>query len=185
MIGRVLMTETTKMNIPKPLVLGPMKGRGVLSGDVIALDSQTVMIKHLVFGGNQPDTYFMVGSGPRPGPFGVKIPDEEGSMNPLGSYKNRTIILTLPDSMDLMSLSWLAIWSHSLQSSFAEISIPRHLNIPPATRLIGVTPQVGFSIISIFPHLYRASSPNCTFISACIEFINSQQILIDHPITVE
>ena len=109
---------------------------------MIALDSQTLMIKHLVFGGNQPETFFMVGSGPRPGPFGVKIPDEDGSFEALGAYRNRTIILTLPDSIDLMSLSWLSLWSHSLQTSFAEIKIPRQLNIPPATRLMGVTPQV-------------------------------------------
>ena len=142
MIGRVLVTDTTKLNIPGPQVLGPLSGRGAMSGDVIALDSQTLMIKHLVFGGNQPDTYFMVGSGPRPGPFGVKIPDEDGSLEPLGPYRNRTIILTLPDTIDLMSLSWLSLWSHSLQSSFADIAIPRHLNIPPATRLIGIKPQV-------------------------------------------
>ena len=117
----------------------------MLPGDVIALDSQTLMIKHLVFGGNQPETFFMVGSGPRPGPFGVKIPDEDGTLESLGAYRNRTIILTLPDHLDLMSLSWLSLWSHSLQSSFGDISIPRHLNIPPATRLIGVTPQVSDS----------------------------------------
>ena len=54
---------------------------------MIALDSQTLMIKHLVFGGNQPETFFMVGSGPRPGPFGVKIPDEDGSFEALGAYR--------------------------------------------------------------------------------------------------
>ena len=144
MVGRVVLTATTKKNIPAPAVLGPMSGHGALSGDVIALDSQTLMIKHLVFPGNMPETFFMVGSGPRPGPFGVAIPDEDGSLEPLGQYKNRTVILSLPGEMELSSLSWLSLWSKSLQSSLADISIPRNLNIPPATRVIGVTPQVMF-----------------------------------------
>lgn len=71
-----------------------------------------------------------------------RIPDEDGSLAPLGSYRNRTIILSLPPELSLRAVSWLALWSHPLQSSFAEISIPRGLNIPPSTRTLGVTPQV-------------------------------------------
>ena len=161
MIGRVVVTSTDKKNIPGPAVLGPMSGHGALSGDVIALDSQTLMIKHLVFPGNQPETFFMVGSGPRPGPFGVTIPDEDGSTEPLGQYKNRTVILSLPGDMELRSLSWLSLWSHSLQSSFADISIPRGLNIPPATRSIGVTPQVIIHSISLLTQARHVCMNEC------------------------
>ena len=58
MIGRVIVTDVMKMNIPKPQTLGSLRGRGALSGDVIALDSQSVMIKDLIFGGNQPGKQF-------------------------------------------------------------------------------------------------------------------------------
>ena len=54
MVGRVLVTDVMKMKIPKPQTLGRMTGRGALSGDVIALDSQSIMVKDLIFGGNQP-----------------------------------------------------------------------------------------------------------------------------------
>ena len=55
---------------------------------------------------------------------------------------SRTIILSLPPPLDIFSISWLAIWSQSLQSSFAEIEIPRQLNVPPAQRVLGISPQV-------------------------------------------
>ena len=54
----------------------------------------------------------------------------------------RTIILTLPPGLDIFSISWLSVWSQSLQSSFAEIEIPRQLNVPPAQRVLGISPQV-------------------------------------------
>ena len=142
MIGRVLVPDSIKLNLPKPQILGALAGRGAFSGDVVAIDSQTVMIKNLIFGGNQPDTFFMVGSGTKPGPYGLQIADEEGSMASLGMYKNRTVILSLPPALDLQAVSWLSIWSQGLQSSFADISIPRNLNVPPAISVLGVSPQV-------------------------------------------
>merc|ERR1711892_382362 len=140
-VGRVIVTDVMKMKIPKPQTLGRLTGRGALSGDVIALDSQSLMVKDLIFGGNQPETFFMVGTGTRPSPYGEQIPNEGGSMKSLSSYKNKTIILSLPPPLDIFSITWLAIWSQSLQSSFAEIEIPRQLNVPPAQRILGISPQ--------------------------------------------
>ena len=54
MVGRVLVTDVMKMKIPKPQTLGRLLGRGAMSGDVIALDSQSLMIKDLIYAGNQP-----------------------------------------------------------------------------------------------------------------------------------
>ena len=45
MIGRVLVSASAKLNVPGPVVLGPMVGRGALSGDVVALDSHTLMVR--------------------------------------------------------------------------------------------------------------------------------------------
>jgi len=142
MVGRVLVTDVMKMNIPKPQTLGRLQGRGAMSGDVLAIDSQTVLIRDLIYSGNQPETFFMVGTGSRPSPYGEQIPNEGGSMESLGTYKNRTIILTLPPSVSIFSISWLSIWSQSLQSSFSDIEIPRQLNVPPAATTLGITPQL-------------------------------------------
>ena len=45
MIGRVLVSAGAKLKVPGPVVLGPMAGRGALSGDVVALDSHTLMVR--------------------------------------------------------------------------------------------------------------------------------------------
>ena len=114
MIGRALITDLVKRDIPKPQRLGRLQGRLVMSGDVLALDSQSIMIKDLVYTGGQPSTRFTLGQGPRPGPHGIALPDEDGGSWSLKAYRNRTIILTLPPSIDLQSMSWLAIWSQVL-----------------------------------------------------------------------
>ena len=111
MIGRALITDQVKRDIPKPQRLGRLQGRLVMSGDVLALDSQSIMIKDLVYTGGQPSTRFTLGQGSRPGPHGIALPDEDGSSRSLKAYRNRTIILTLPPSIDLQSMSWLAMWS--------------------------------------------------------------------------
>ena len=111
MIGRALITDQVKRDIPKPQRLGRLQGRLVMSGDVLALDSQSIMIKDLVYTGGQPSSRFTLGQGPRPGPHGIALPDEDGSSRNLKAYRNRTIILTLPLSIDLQSMSWLAMWS--------------------------------------------------------------------------
>ena len=111
MIGRALITDQVKRDIPKPQRLGRLQGRLVMSGDVLAIDSQSIMIKDLVYTGGQPSTRFTMGQGPRPGPHGIALPDEDGDNRSLKAYRNRTIILTLPPSIDLQSMSWLAIWS--------------------------------------------------------------------------
>ena len=72
----------------------------------------------------------------------MQVPDETGSLEPLGAYRNRTIMLTLPAPLDLQSVSWFSIWSQSLQSSFADISIPSGLPVPPASAELGLGPQV-------------------------------------------
>ena len=111
MIGRSLITARVKRMVPKPQNLGRLQGRHVSSGEVTALDSQSVMVRDLVYAGEQPATHFTMGPGNRPGPHGLTLPDEEGSLGSLGMYRNRTIILTLPNNIHLHDMSWFAIWS--------------------------------------------------------------------------
>ena len=160
MIGRALITDQVKRDIPKPQRLGRLQGRLVMSGDVLALDSQSIMIKDLVYTGGQPSTRFTLGKGSRPGPHGVALPDEDGSSRSLRAYRNRTIILTLPPSIDLQSMSWLAMWSQvqdlygvpflhlecsqELGSALAWLPLPDRLLVPPSPQALGISPQVLF-----------------------------------------
>lgn len=160
MIGRALITDQVKRDIPKPQRLGRLQGRLVMSGDVLALDSQSIMIKDLVYTGGQPSTRFTLGQGSRPGPHGIALPDEDGSSRSLKAYRNRTIILTLPPSIDLQSMSWLAMWSQvqdltwwtffhpkcsqELGSALAWLPLPDRLLVPPSPQALGISPQVFF-----------------------------------------
>ena len=125
MIGRALITDQVKRDVPKPQRLGRLQGRVVMSGDVLALDSQSIMIKDLVYTGGQPSTRFTLGQGSRPGPHGVALPDEDGSSRSLNAYRNRTIILSLPPSIDLQSMSWLAMWSQVQHYKAMDFLSPR------------------------------------------------------------
>ena len=157
MIGRALITDDVKRAIPKPQRLGRLQGRLVKSRDVLALDSQSIMIKDLVYPGGQPETRFTIGQGSRPGPHGIALPDEDGESRSLRAYRNRTIILTLPPSIDLQSMSWLAMWSkvldhtediphntmlQELGSALAWIPLPERLTVPPSPQALGISPQV-------------------------------------------
>ena len=48
------------------------------------------------------DTYFMVGTGPRPSGYGTQLGDETGSLRPLAAYNGRTVVLSLPPQLDLL-----------------------------------------------------------------------------------
>ena len=159
MIGRALITDDVKRDIPKPQRLGRLQGRLVKSRDVLALDSQSIMIKDLVYPGGQPSTRFTLGQGSRPGPHGIALPDEDGESRSLRAYRNRTIILTLPPSIDLQSMSWLAMWSKVLDHTE---DIPH--NTTQCSRS-SAAPWLGFlcQSASLFhlPHRLSASHLRC------------------------
>ena len=74
---------------------------------------------------------------------GFFIPDERGTDQSLGQYKNRTILLALPKSgPDFRSIRWISIWSRGLGRSLADIIVPPPINVPPALEKIGIDPKV-------------------------------------------
>ena len=93
------------------------------------------------------DTHFMVGkTGLIPNEVdGFVIPDETGSDQSLGQYRNRTILLVLPKIVpDFRHIRWISVWSKGLGRSLAEVLVPPPINVPPALEKIGVQPQVLF-----------------------------------------
>ena len=144
--SRVIFDEKAKASIPQPLSLPvPLLGRnGLESSQVVLLDSRTILIKNLSFKGRAPNTHFMIGvAGTIPNDIdGFIIPDQRGSMEPLGPYRNQTIILSVPvDQPDLRSAKWLSIWSEKIKISLAHTLFPSPLNIPPSLDTIGVEPE--------------------------------------------
>ena len=79
-----------------------------------------------------------------PSSQGEAIPNESGSDAPLGRYKNESLVLTLPDHLDVFAIDYISIWSKKLEKSLAHVEIPAMtLNIPPALEKLGIEPQVG------------------------------------------
>ena len=74
---------------------------------------------------------------------GFVIPDETGSDQSLGQYRNRTILLVLPKMVpDFRQIRWISVWSKGLGRSLAEVIVPPPINVPPALEKIGVQAQV-------------------------------------------
>ena len=96
------------------------------------------------------DAYFWVGKG-RPSPQGLRVPDENGGTLPLKAYRGKTIVITLPDDVTVYDIDYLSVWCEEYSVNFADLAIPKNLNVPPSLRMLGVAPQVReitFSFIS-------------------------------------
>lgn len=90
----------------------------------------------------RPDAFFWVGSGSKPGQDGIQVPDENGKLEPLRRYDTKTLVLTLPGDLTVFDIDWLSIWCRAFTIDFAHIRVPKHLNVPPSLKMLGVAPQV-------------------------------------------
>lgn len=102
------------------------------SGQVFAVDEQTLFIRSFSFDGLAADTYFWssVLSLKPSGQDGFIVPDEKGSTKPLERYVSKDVVLRLPEGKTLREINWLSIWSRQMQTSLADIHISRQLVIP-------------------------------------------------------
>lgn len=46
------------------------------------------------------------------------------STAPLGAYRDRTIVLTLPSSITLHTIDWFLVWCDPFNINFGEVAIP-------------------------------------------------------------
>lgn len=116
-----------------------------VSGQVFAVDEQTLFIKNFNYDGQAPDTYFWSGlKGSTPNSDGFIVPDEKGSTKPLERYQDKDVVLRLPEGKTLREVAWLSIWSRQMRESSGDIAIgtrgqdltvPRPLEIQPFSQL--------------------------------------------------
>lgn len=88
------------------------------------------------------DAFFWVGQGNKVGPTGKKVPDENGSLEPLKKYTGKTIVITLPGLMTVFDIDYLSVWCRAFFADFSHVKLPKTLNIPPSLKMLGVAPQV-------------------------------------------
>ncbi|XP_035441605.1 protein Skeletor, isoforms B/C isoform X3 [Spodoptera frugiperda] len=127
---------------PRPRVLPEFKrlAHGLRSGNISVLDAKTFYIPNLHYDGAGPDAYFWVGNGSEPNPFGTKVPNEMGSLNPLRGYQGEDIEIQLPGKLTAYDIDWLAVWCVEYRHNFGHVYIPKDLDVPPALGQTKITP---------------------------------------------
>ena len=73
------------------------------SGRVVVVDAQTFLIPRFSYDGQAPDAHFWVGQG-KPGPEGNFVADENGSSEPLRSYREKTLVIVLPGDLTVFDI---------------------------------------------------------------------------------
>ncbi|XP_050357466.1 protein Skeletor, isoforms B/C isoform X1 [Nymphalis io] len=127
---------------PRPRVLPEFKrlAHGLRSGNISVLDAKTFYIPNLHYDGAGPDAYFWVGNGSEPSPFGTKVPNEMGSLNPLRGYQGEDIEIVLPGKLTAYDVDWLSVWCVEYRHNFGHVYIPKDLDVPPALGQTKITP---------------------------------------------
>lgn len=122
------------LEVPKPRVLPEFKrlAHGLRSDNISILDAKTFYIPNLHYDGAGPDAYFWVGNGSEPSTFGIKVPNEMGSLEPLRGYQGEDIEIQLPGSLTVYDIDWLAVWCVQYRHNFGHVMIPKDLDVPPA-----------------------------------------------------
>lgn len=110
-----------------------------VTGDVYAVNQNTLLIKDFSYDGEGTDTFFWSGSSDRPGPRGFLVPDEFGRTNVLKRYLNQDVTLTLPEGKTIEELRWFAIYDLTFQDTFGDVYIPEGFQPPQPQWLVGLS----------------------------------------------
>ncbi|CAB3361583.1 Hypothetical predicted protein [Cloeon dipterum] len=130
------------LEIPKTRVLPEFKrlAHQLRSGNISILDAKTFYIPNLHYDGAGPDAYFWVGNGSEPNEFGIKVPNERGSLEPLRGYQGEDIEIQLPNNLTVYNIDWLSMWCVQYKHNFGHVMIPKDLDVPPALGQTKITP---------------------------------------------
>ncbi|KAJ8920299.1 hypothetical protein NQ315_011960 [Exocentrus adspersus] len=127
---------------PRPQKIDPLSGvHGVSSDSIVIVDAQTLLVPNFSYDGEAPDAKFWAGSGSKPSPRGIRIPDENGKELPLRRYDRKTVVLTLPGDLTVFDIGHFGVWCEQFTVDFGHVLIPQGLNVPPSLRMLGVSPQ--------------------------------------------
>ncbi|XP_067928652.1 protein Skeletor, isoforms B/C-like [Watersipora subatra] len=122
---------------PQPQMIGQFSqlAHQVSSGQVTILDEKTIKIEQFTYDGQGPDAFFYVGVGDAVGdeaaPYG-KIPDENDSLEVLGRYSGKDIVLTLPENLSFRNIKWISVWCIAFAMDFGNVFLTDVQNIPPS-----------------------------------------------------
>ncbi|XP_076250589.1 protein Skeletor, isoforms B/C [Rhynchophorus ferrugineus] len=159
------------LEVPKPRVLPEFKrlAHGLRSDNISILDAKTFYIPNLHYDGGGPDAYFWVGNGSEPTAFGIKVPNEMGSLDPLRGYLGEDIEIQLPGSLTVYDIDWLAVWCVQYRHNFGHVMIPKDLDVPPALGQTKISPPWWYNPVSTTTTTTPVPAP-----TNCREFLDKR-----------
>ena len=89
---------------------------------MVVVDAQTFLIPRFSYDGQAPDAHFWVGQG-KPGPEGNFVADENGSSEPLRSYKEKTLVIVLPGDLTVFDIGTYYIYFFELNGKYVQTFI--------------------------------------------------------------
>jgi len=101
-----------------------------VSGDVYAVDANTILIRKFVYDGDGKDTFFWAGTSNRPGAEGFIVPDQNQKTNVLDKYYNEDFTITLPSKRKITDIKWFSIFDINTQNNFGDVFIPADFSPP-------------------------------------------------------
>lgn len=128
--GNVMIPYNFQAPQEQPIGSIPSFGHGTRSGPVVIRDAKTISISGLYYDGAAPDAFFLVGMGDKPNQNGMKVPDENGSLEKLKGYQGKDIVLRLPDDLTVFDIGWLSLYCLTAKENFGHVNIPKSLNVP-------------------------------------------------------
>ncbi|XP_017786522.1 PREDICTED: protein Skeletor, isoforms B/C-like isoform X2 [Nicrophorus vespilloides] len=145
---------------PRPQKIDALRGvHAVNSDNIVIVDAQTLLVPNLSYDGEAPDAKFWVGSGSKPSPQGIRVPDENGKIMPLRKYDRKTVVLTLPGDLTVFDIGHFGIWCEAFTVDFGHVQVPQSLNIPPSLKMLGVSPQKPVSVVGVGTSRRPAATP--------------------------
>lgn len=129
--------DVTTLSPPnQPKFLGRLTGHdhGV-SGDVLAPNSNSLLIKNFKYDGSGPDAYFWVGStGNEPNEVGQIVPfpfsgrfyhytDPDAPI--LRQFFGEDLELTLPPNVTVEELRWISVWCRRFAINFGDLILQK------------------------------------------------------------
>lgn len=118
-----------------------------VSGDVYAVDENTLLLQNFVYDGNGRDAFFWAGSSSRPNSKGFIVPDKTGKTNVLDRYHNEEFTIELPLQKKITDLKWFSVYDLTSQSNFGDIYIREGFE-PPGYRTLTDIPGTSNSVKS-------------------------------------
>lgn len=113
--------------------VGPLAGTNAVSSKPVKfLDAVTLIIPEFRYDGSGEEVYFWTGVGPQPSSRGMKIPDDNGYLEPLRARSGEDVRLELPGGTTVFDIKWVSVWDASARTSLASVLVPDALNVPPA-----------------------------------------------------